>query len=140
MDVLKEFYASIFQNHPLVGVLFLLMIADVISGCMVAAAEGKLNSTVGFRGMIRKAYMALLVVVAVILEPHAEGIPVTKFVALCFIANELMSLVENAGELGLPVPKALMDMLEKFKEPNQKGSKPVAKREKRPSDFVDVSQ
>lgn len=116
MDTLTAFIFDLLNATPLVGVLLILTCADVASGTMVAIVDRKFNSTTSLKGMTRKAYMIMLVGVAGVIEPHADGIPLTKLVAGCFCATELVSLLENAVALGVPVPRALRDVLEKFQD------------------------
>ena len=120
-----------------------MMIADVVSGIMVAVSRRSLNSSVSLAGMTRKVYMLLAVGVAAVIEPHADDIPLTKLVAGCFVASELLSIVENGVALGVPVPKVFRDTLAKFRDDKEATVRVVeqdlvVKRKPRPSDFVEV--
>ncbi len=95
-----------------------LIVLDYISGVIAAAVEKRLSSSVGAKGIAKKLFMLLIVAVAnivdinVIGEEHVLRTVTTAF----YIANECISLVENAGRIGVPVPKKLMDVLEQLKE------------------------
>ena len=85
----------------LITALIALIAIDYVTGVICAAVNGKLNSSVGFRGLMKKAFIFALVAVAGIAD------------RVIYTANEAISIMENAAELGLPVPKRLKGMLTK---------------------------
>ena len=96
--------------------LFVFVIADYITGFMCAIADKKLSSTVGFKGICRKVLIFLLVGIANIIDVQVigqEGILRTA-VIFFYLSNEGVSLLENAGHLGLPIPEKLKDVLEQL--------------------------
>lgn len=100
--------------------LIALIVLDYISGVTAAVAEKKLSSSVGARGIAKKLFMLLIVAVANIVDINVigEGHVLRTVTTAFYIANECISLIENAGRLGVPVPKKLMDMLEQLKNDN----------------------
>ena len=66
--------------------------------------------------------MLLIVAVANIVDVNAigEGHVLRTVTTLFYIANECISLIENAGRIGVPVPKKLLDVLEQLKDKNNK--------------------
>lgn len=94
-------------------VLVIFMAADYITGVLLAVLNKKLSSSVGFRGLAKKASILLVIVLAVMLDRLLnEG--VWLFRTLCayfYIANEGVSILENAALLGIPVPKKLREVL-----------------------------
>ncbi len=102
----------------LMKALVILVILDYISGVTAAAAEKKLSSEIGAKGIAKKVFMLLIVAVANIVDINVIGEGhVLKSVTMAFyIANECISLIENAGRLGVPVPKKLLDVLEQLKK------------------------
>ena len=81
---------------------------------MVAINEKNLSSEIGFRGILKK--VGILCVVAAQLIGGAAGLPdIRSFVIGFYIANEAISITENAGHLGVPLPKKLMDVLKQLK-------------------------
>ena len=107
--------------HPLYQALVVLIVADVVTGVLASLATGtKLSSDVSYRGIAKKVMKVLMVGVAAYLEPHAGGVPLGPVVAGYWCADELLSIVENYGRAGLPVPKVLRDVLEKLsvEQPN----------------------
>lgn len=91
---------------------------DYITGLMVAVATQTLNSSVGFRGLAKKVFILLLVLIANILDTHVMGgSGVVRGVVIAFyLANEGISILENAGKLGVPYPQKLKDVLEQLKD------------------------
>ena len=91
--------------------LIIFMTIDYITGVMVAISAKTLSSAVGFKGICRKVLILMLVGVAHIVDLHVVGTgSALRSAVVCFyLANEGVSLLENASQLGLPIP-------EKFKE------------------------
>ena len=101
--------------------LIALIVLDYISGVIAAAVEQKLSSAVGAKGIAKKVFMLFIVAVANIVDINVIGDGhVLKNVATVFYAaNECISLIENAGRLGVPVPKKLLDVLEQLKNKDE---------------------
>lgn len=92
---------------------------DYITGLIVGAAQHRLNSQISFTGLCRKALILVIVAVAHIIDTQILGGTSSVFrSATCglYIANEGMSILENAGKLGLPMPKKLKEVLEQLRD------------------------
>lgn len=102
--------------------LIALIILDYISGVIAAIAEKKLSSAVGAKGIAKKIFMLFIVAVANIVDINVigDGHVLKSVTAAFYAANECISLLENAGRLGVPVPKKLLDVLEQLKDNNDK--------------------
>ena len=102
--------------------LVALIILDYISGVIAAAVEKRLSSEVGAKGIAKKIFMLLIVALANIVDINVIGDGhVLKTVTVVFyICNECISLIENAGRIGVPVPKKLLDVLEQLRDKNDK--------------------
>ena len=100
-----------------------LLYALVAFGVMCAAADKKLSSEVGFRGIAKKVLIFLLVGIANILDVQVIGTGSVLRTAVIFfyISNEGVSLLENAGHLGLPIPEKLKDILAQLHDKAEKG-------------------
>lgn len=96
--------------------LLLFVITDYITGVMCAIADKKLSSAVGFKGICRKVLIFLLVGIANILDMQVIGTGSVLRTAVIFfyISNEEVSLLENAGHLGLPIPVKIKAVLEQL--------------------------
>ena len=98
--------------------LIAFVIADYVTGVMCAVSDKQLSSEVGFKGICRKVLIFVLVGMANILDMHVigTGCDVRTAVLFFYISNEGVSVLENAGHLGLPVPAKLLDVLEQLHE------------------------
>ena len=96
--------------------LLLFVITDYITGVMCAIADKKLSSAVGFKGICRKVLIFLLVGIANILDMQVIGTgSVLRTAGIFFyMSNEGVSLLENAGHLGLPIPVKIKSVLEQL--------------------------
>lgn len=101
------------------GLLYALIafvVVDYITGVMCAIADHSLSSEVGFKGICRKVLIFVLVGIANILDVQVVGNGSVLRTAIIFfyISNEGVSLLENAGHLGLPIPEKLKAVLEQL--------------------------
>jgi toxin secretion/phage lysis holin len=103
-------------------VLLCFVVMDYISGVILAAINHKLSSEIGFRGLARKVMVFVLVGIAALLDralPDLNG-ALRAAVCLFYIANEGLSILENAHCIGIPIPKALKTALKKMCEEKEK--------------------
>ncbi len=104
--------------------LIMFMAIDYITGFFVAwlfknslkSPDGKLNSNVGFKGIVKKGMMLGIVVVAYRLDILANTNIVRNTVITAFIANEVISINENAVLMGIDIPKYLQDIIKNMKK------------------------
>lgn len=97
-------------------VLTVCMALDYITGVLSAIREKKLSSSVGFWGLLRKGVIFLVVMLAAQLDAALGQEAVCRTAAILFyIANEAVSMTENAAKLGVPVPGKILDVLEQLK-------------------------
>lgn len=102
--------------------LVVFVTADYITGVMCAIADRKLSSEVGFKGICRKVIIFMLVGIAHVLDINviATGSVLRTAVIFFYLSNEGVSLLENAGHLGLPIPEKLKDVLEQLHDRAEK--------------------
>ena len=98
--------------------LIAFVVADYVTGVMCAVSDKQLSSEVGFKGICRKVLIFVLVGMANILDMHVIGTGCVLRTAVLFfyISNEGVSVLENAGHLGLPIPARLLNVLEQLHE------------------------
>ena len=101
------------------------VVMDYITGVMCAIADKKLSSEVGFKGLCRKVLIFILVGAANIIDVQIIGTGSVLRTAVIFfyISNEGLSLIENAGHLGLPIPEKLKAVLEQLHDRAEKEDK-----------------
>lgn len=112
-------------------VLVALMAVDYLTGVLVAAVwqksdkseTGALDSKAGFRGILKKGMILLLVWLAVLLDGALGTGYIRMAVILFFIGNEGLSLLENLGLMGVPFPSFLQRALEALQKQGEEGGK-----------------
>jgi toxin secretion/phage lysis holin len=97
--------------------LVAFVVIDYLTGLMAAAVEKKISSEVGFRGIFKKVLIFMLVGIGSILDRQiiGDGSVLRTAVIFFYISNEGISIIENAGRIGLPIPQKLKDILEQLK-------------------------
>ena len=93
--------------------LIAFVVIDYITGVLCAISDKNLSSAVGFKGICKKVLIMMLVGVAHIVDLHVVGTgQALRSAVICFyLSNEGVSVLENAGHLGLPIPEKLKDIL-----------------------------
>ena len=109
VDWLKYWAALI----PSVKALVLLIGIDIASGWLLAFSKHTLNSSTSFSGMCKKVAILLMVTMGQILEPFANGVPLTLMFATGFVFQEVLSITENMAAMGVPIPQSVVDVLDK---------------------------
>ena len=125
MDIFKKimaFFCTVisFLFGDIDGMLMALaalIVLDYVSGIIAAVIEKRLSSAVGARGIAKKVFMLFIVALANIIDINVIGGHMLKTVTVVFyLCNECISLIENAGRIGVPVPAKLLQVLEQLKE------------------------
>lgn len=106
--------------------LVVFMVLDYITGLMCAAADKKLSSAVGFKGICKKMLILIMVGVAHVLDTNVVGTgSALRGAVICFyLSNEGLSLLENAAHIGLPVPEKLKAILAQLHDREDKEKLP----------------
>jgi toxin secretion/phage lysis holin len=97
-----------------------LVVIDYSTGSLASAVEGKLSSRVGFRGIPKKIMIFVMVAVGHLVDTAIGTNHMFRDAAIFFYcANELVSIIENAGRMGLPVPEKIKQAVEILKGKNE---------------------
>lgn len=104
--------------------LIIFMSIDYLSGLILAGVfhrsnkteSGALESKAGWKGLCRKGLTLLIVVVASRLDVMLGTTFVKDAVCIAYICNEALSILENAGLMGVPIPKAVKNAIEILKK------------------------
>ena len=106
--------------------LLVSSVVDYITGIVCAIngvsekTEGHgLSSQVGYKGILKKVVLFLVVGLLHFVEA-GTGIPVRDAAVLAFLANELISIIENCGLLGIPMPQKVKDVIEVLQNDSDK--------------------
>lgn len=113
---------------PIIWILLAVISLDYITGIICGVLgkspkteNGGLSSKEAFQGLLKKALILLVVLLAALLDravslsAEIEFAAVSGATCLWFIASEGMSILENAAAMGVPIPRILLNMLELFK-------------------------
>lgn len=100
--------------------LLVAIVLDYISGLIKAYNTKTLSSNIGFRGILKKVGILIIVMLAVIVDRVTiNNGGIRTLVIYYFVANEGLSIIENLAQAGLPIPKALKDALKVIKKENK---------------------
>ena len=103
--------------------LIIFMAVDFVTGLIIAGVfhkskkteNGNLNSKVGWKGLCKKGVTLLFVLIAYRLDVSLGTSYIRTATIIGFIANEVISIVENAGLMGLPLPKVITKAIDILK-------------------------
>ena len=98
--------------------LIAFVVIDYLTGLLAAGVQKKLSSEVGFKGIAKKIAIFLLVGIANIIDVDViqNGTALRTAVIFFYLSNEGLSILENAGNIGLPIPEKLKTMLAQLKD------------------------
>ena len=107
----------------LMTALVVMAVADYATGLVAAGINGRLDSRVGWKGILKKLliFVAVAVAATVDMVTGLEGHPLRAAACLFYIGNEGISIVENLGRAGVPIPMRLAALFQRLKEENDKG-------------------
>ena len=125
IGALGAFIASMFGGwDAAMSTLVIFMAVDYLTGLIVAGVfhkskkteTGSLESKAGWKGLCRKGMTLLFVLIACRLDLIMQTNFIRDAVIIAYITNEVISIVENAGLMGLPIPSAITKAIEVLKE------------------------
>ena len=103
--------------------LIIFMVIDYATGIIVAGVfhrsgkskSGALESRAGFKGLCRKGMILLILLVACRLDLMLGTGYIKDCVCIAFVVNETLSIIENAGLMGVPIPQVLIKEIDVLK-------------------------
>lgn len=122
VESLQIVHSYLFGNVKFLDLLMVAMLVDIATGITVAWKEKRLRSRTGLYGYARKIGVFGLIIVANIIDVILDlnGM-VAHATVLFYIWNEAISITENAGKLGMKVPKMILEKLQVIQEQESKG-------------------
>ena len=99
--------------------LVFFIVLDYVSGFIASGIEGRLSSRIGYRGVAKKVFILILVAVAFSIDQLIGTDMVRNAVAGFYLGVEGLSILENAGRVGIPLPSILKNTLEILKSKKQ---------------------
>ena len=112
--------------------LLLFMVLDYLTGLICAAKYKKLSSEIGFKGILKKVTILIVVAVAVAMDNMTGTNGLVRSLVIFFYASmEGLSILENAARMDVGIPEQLTDLLLQLKEGNKKGPSKLKKEEEK---------
>lgn len=97
--------------------LLIAIILDYVSGFIKAYVTKQLSSKIGAMGIVKKVGVLLIVMLAVLIDRvTGETGAIRTLVIYYFVANEGLSIVENLGQAGVPIPQSIKKALKALKK------------------------
>lgn len=130
IGVLGSLLTSLFGGwDDAIVTLLIFMAIDYITGLIVAGVfhasnkspNGSLESRAGWKGLCRKGVTLLVVLVATRLDMAIGTHYIRDAVVIAFVANEALSIIENAGLMGIPIPEVIIKMIDVLKKHSEDG-------------------
>lgn len=115
--IIATFFTYLFGGWDVaLSILITFMILDYITGVIWAYIQKNLNSEVGFKGLVKKCTILIVLIVGAMLDRllNSGEWVFRTLVAYFYIANEGISLLENISKLGVPIPAKIKDALEQL--------------------------
>lgn len=101
--------------------LLIIICIDYLTGVLSAIYNKKLNSKIGFKGILKKfSYFCIIALSVIIDEVLGQTGVIRSLVIYFFVANDGISILENVGEMGIPLPQKLVEVLEQLKNKSNK--------------------
>lgn len=128
IGVIGSFFASLFGGwDAALATLLIFMGIDYVTGLIVAGVfhtsekteNGTLESRAGWKGLCRKGVTLLVVLVACRLDLVIGSNFIRDAVVIAFVANETISITENAGLMGIPIPAVITKAIEVLKKKSE---------------------
>lgn len=125
VGLVGSWLASLFGGwDTALSTLLIFMAVDYVTGLVVAGVfhrskktdTGKLESRAGWKGLCRKGASLLIVLVAYRLDIVIGSAYIRDAGIIAFLANETISIIENAGLMGIPIPPVIMRAIEVLKD------------------------
>ncbi len=130
IGILGSLFTSLFGGwDDAIVTLMIFMAIDYITGLVVAGVfhasnkspNGSLESRAGWKGLCRKGVTLLVVLVATRLDMAIGTHYIRDAVVIAFVANEALSITENAGLMGVPIPEVIIRMIDVLKKHSEDG-------------------
>lgn len=105
----------------LLKTIVFLVIADYVTGCIKAIYNKRLSSEIGFKGLLKKIVMFIVIAVGYEIQLLIGGsVPLREVIIMFYVANEALSILENAAEF-VPVPDKLKEILLQLRDKGSEG-------------------
>lgn len=120
--IIATFFTYLFGSWDLaLQVLIVFMVLDYVTGVLYAFISNQLNSEVGFKGLVKKLMILVVLIIGVMLDRilGTENWVFRTLVCYFYIANEGISLLENVANIGIPIPNKIRNALEQLNKDDE---------------------
>lgn len=100
----------------LIQALLILMVLDYISGIIAGYKEKTLNSKRGFKGLCKKVMILIIICCSSLISQILKNFALRDIVIIFYCSTEILSILENAGKIGVPIPPKLKKALEQCRD------------------------
>ena len=100
----------------LIQALLILMVLDYISGIIAGYKEKTLNSKRGFKGLCKKVMILIIICCSSLISQILKNFTLRDIVIIFYCSTEILSILENAGKIGVPIPPKLKKALEQCRD------------------------
>jgi len=99
--------------NSLIYALIAFVILDYLTGVLLAFHNKKLSSEIGFKGICKKFLIFILISIGNIVDRYilGSGNALKTLLIMFYLSNEGISIIENVGQMGLPIPQKLKDAI-----------------------------
>ncbi len=121
VSLISTLLAFLFGDFDfLLKTIITLMFIDYITGICKSVVQKKVNSSIGAKGIVKKVGYLCVIAVSELLDEllNVDG-GLRTLVITTFIFNEMLSILENSGAIGIKIPDILYKSLEKLKKNNE---------------------
>lgn len=125
IGVLGSYLIALFGEwNAAIKTLIIFMAIDWVTGMAVAmfwksspkSNSGALSSKAGFKGLMRKCAILAMVIVGNMLDKTTGSEFVRDAVVIAYVVNETVSIIENVGIMGVPIPTVIKNLIDTLKE------------------------
>ncbi|MVB12098.1 Bacteriophage holin family protein [Caprobacter fermentans] len=104
----------------LIYALIAFVALDYVTGVLLAIREKKVSSEIGFHGICKKVMIFVLVTLGHVIDQYVigSGSSLRTMLIMFYLSNEGISIIENASEMGIPIPDKLKDVLQQLSKKN----------------------
>ncbi|MDO3408561.1 phage holin family protein [Saccharibacillus sp. CPCC 101409] len=111
--------------NMLINLLVILVVLDWLTGWAAAWVRGELRSRIGFEGIVRKVAIFVVMAIAHLVDNVLGDLHLFRdAVVFFYLANELLSVIENLGKIGVPMPPVIRDAVRIFESKSRPAENP----------------
>ena len=118
---LQQIFKSIYHSMLIWGLMFLISL-DIITGILKAGINGKIDSKIGLKGMIKHTTIIILVLVMGVVARLINIQWVSQSFCIYYILQYVISMLENLDEIGVPFPTWLKNLFNRMEKDYNEGS------------------